>query len=501
MKSSKSLVLAVALLIPVSGCTITEAVEPQPTRVYQTPTKTYKPAPTSSAFSQQQLDALLAPVALYPDSLLSHILIASTYPLEVVEADRWVKNNSRLQGEDAVKAVESKNWDPSVKALVAFPDVLKRMSEDLDWTQQLGDAFLEDEGQVMDSIQSLRQKADAAGNLGNTDHVKVVREERVIYIEPAVERVVYVPVYDTRVVYGPWWWPDYPPVYWHRYSSQVYFSGSFYWGPRVYIGPSFHFSSCHWRDRRVVIIDHHHHRDYYSHRHAYTGRHLAHYNGARHWSHNPVHRRGVAYYNEPVRARYSSNREPTRNAWDERQRSRDRAGVISVNPDRQERANRQQRTEGRLPRDNNRQITDRAADNNVSTNRAESLRTRMSERRQTRVESRTEVDNRNDNNRWQIGNDSQGSNEPREVIRRQNENRESDNRSWRNRTESTQESAPRTSVDRQDSGRLIRRFEDRSSSDNSQRQPRMETQRNTTREFRQNNSDNSGGRRFTRERE
>lgn len=495
MKSSIRLILTAAIILPLmSGCTITEAVEPQTTKVYQTQ-KTYQ-SPSSTAFSQQQLDSLLAPIALYPDSLLSHVLIASTYPLEVVEADRWVRNNSKLQGENAVNAVENKNWDPSVKALVAFPDVLKRMSDDLDWTQQLGDAFLEDEGRVMDSIQNLRQRADTAGNLGNTDHVKVVREERVIYIEPAVERVVYVPVYDTRVVYGPWWWPDYPPVYWDRYSSHVYFSGAFYWGPRVYIGPSFHFSSCHWASRRVVVIDHHHHHDYYHHRHAYTGRHLAHYNGARHWSHNPVHRRGVAYYNEPVRARYSSNREPTRNAWDERQRSRDRAGVVSLNQNREGKA-----AVRREARDNtNRNFANKQENKVVHSNRADALKARMAERHESKRESTTRIENNNGNNRWQIGNDTKGSNEPREIIRRNNENRQIEPRGSRQ----TDNSQP-TSVNRQDSGgsrQLIRRSEDNSNrADRLQREPRMENRRESVREFRSQNSDSGGGRRVVRERD
>jgi hypothetical protein len=235
------------------------------------------------------------------------VLIASTYPLEVVQADRWARNNKQLTGDDAVKAVENQDGDPSVKALVAFPDVLTRMSNDLDWTQQLGDAFLADESRVMDTVQSLRNKAYASGNLDKVEHVKVVREERIITIEPAVERVVYVPVYDTRVVYGSWWWPDYPPVYWHHPHGYSYVSG-FYWGPRVYIGSSFFFSGCHWRDRRVVVIDHHHH-----HSHGYyNNRSIVHYRDSRHWHHNPTHRRGVAYYDNRTRERFNSPRESYR---------------------------------------------------------------------------------------------------------------------------------------------------------------------------------------------
>lgn len=289
-----TLSLLVSLL---AGCTTSsQAVEP-----------TYRPSTTQTQFSEAHLDSLLAPIALYPDTVLSHVLIASTYPIEVVEADRWARNNSRYTGEDAVNAVEDKDWDPSVKALVAFPDILKRMSEDLEWTQAVGDAFLVNEERVMDSIQKLRQRAYSAGTLDKVEHVRVIREERTIVIEPSVERVVYVPAYDTRVVYGAWWWPDYPPVYWTYPSSYVFVSG-FYWGPRVYLGPRFYFSGVHWHHRRVVVIDpHHHHR-------FYDNRSLVRYNQARHWHHNPVHRRGVAYYDNHTRQRFQSPRESYQDA-------------------------------------------------------------------------------------------------------------------------------------------------------------------------------------------
>jgi hypothetical protein len=504
MKSSIKCVLTLSLLIPVVGCSTSQA-EPQ-SRVYETS----QPA----AFSQQQLDSLLAPIALYPDSLLSHVLIASTYPLEVVDADRWIQK-SRLSGDAAVNAADSKDWDPSVKALVAFPDVLKRMSEDLNWTQQLGDAFLEDEGRVMDSIQNLRDKAYAAGNLQNTDHVKVFREDRVIMIEPAVERVVYVPVYDTRVVYGPWWWTDYPPVYWHRYSNQVYFSGSFYWGPRVYIGPSFHFSSCHWRNRRVVVIDHHHHRDYYHHRHAYTGRHLAHYQGARHWNHNPVHRRGVAYYNEPVRNRYQSNREPRRDAWDNRQQARDRAGVHSKNPDRERQANRFNNRDSRNndasginrgndPRNNS--ARNNSVRNNQSPaenrqqvfeNRSDAVRARLAERQnQNRDTSPAAGRNIRTENASQV--DRSNRNTGREIQSNQTNTRQNNSPS---RFE-TRQQAPQvvressTQVIREPSTQNNSRFTRRESTDN--RQQNTEAPRQIIRNNDSNTRNDSNNNRFER---
>ncbi|MEO3878140.1 DUF3300 domain-containing protein [Rheinheimera fenheensis] len=260
-------------------------------------------------WSQAELDQMLAPVALYPDTVLTHVLIAATYPLEVVQASRWVKDNPRLSGEEAVRAVEDKSWDPSVKALVAFPQLLERLSDDLDWTQQLGEAFLADETAVLASIQTLRQKAYSKGTLRDNKHIVVEREREVIVIEPARREVVYVPVYDTRVVYGDWWWPHHPPVYWH--TAGVYYRNSpFYWGVSVNVRPWFYFGIFDWRHRHVVVHHHYYHTPprYYPKRHK-------HYVDARRWQHSPEHRRGVHYRHEPLNRTYNSGygyQQPTR---------------------------------------------------------------------------------------------------------------------------------------------------------------------------------------------
>lgn len=366
------LALTLSLLLPLLvGCTTTNAVEPPPYR---------GAAATQASFSEAQLDSLLAPVALYPDTVLSHVLIASTYPLEVVEADRWVRNNPRYKGEDAVNAVDNQDWDPSVKALVAFPDILKRMSDDLDWTQQLGDAFLANEERVMDSIQNLRNRAYDSGNLDKVEHVRVIREERTIVIEPSVERVVYVPAYDTRVVYGNWWWADYPPVYWHYPSSYVFVSG-FYWGPRVHIGPRFYFSGVHWHHRRVVVIDHHHR---HNHR-FYDSRSVVRHSNARHWHHNPVHRRGVAYYDNHTRERFNSPRESYRDAREYRTNLRD--NTIAPNRARDQRQGRDEQFQQRLQRNqagpiggNDARARIYGGDEQRNPARAEQLRERMNNR-------------------------------------------------------------------------------------------------------------------------
>lgn len=366
------LALTLSLLLPLLvGCTTSQAVE----------TPAYRGAATQSSFSSAQLDSLLAPIALYPDTVLSHVLIASTYPLEVVEADRWARNNTRYKGDDAVNAVDGRDWDPSVKALVAFPDILKRMSEDLDWTQQLGDAFLADEERVMDSIQNLRNRAYDSGNLDKVEHVRVIREERTIVIEPSVERVVYVPAYDTRVVYGNWWWPDYPPVYWHYPSSYVFVSG-FYWGPRVYLGPRFYFSAVHWHQRRVVVVDHHHHHRFYD------SRSVVRYQNARHWHHNPVHRRGVAYYDNNTRERFNSPRESYRDTREYRSNLRD-GNQIAPNRARDQRQGRDVQFQQQLERrqagpmgGNDARARMYGNDEQRNQPRADQLRERMTERRE-----------------------------------------------------------------------------------------------------------------------
>ena len=184
---------------------------------------------STPAFSQEELDQILAPIALYPDSLLAQILMGSTYPLEIVMADRWVKENSDLQGDALNDALDQRNWDPSVKALVPFPNILSMMSEELDWTERVGEAFLAQEVTVMDTIQELRARAYEAGTLTSSQHLEVSREDDTIIIEPYDPRVIYVPVYDPWEVYGPWWWPHYPPYVVYRYPSNLVVAPGIVW--------------------------------------------------------------------------------------------------------------------------------------------------------------------------------------------------------------------------------------------------------------------------------
>jgi len=206
------------------------------------------------ASTQAELDQMLAPIALYPDALLSQVLMASTYPLDVVEAARWARANPGLQGDEAVAAVAAREWDPSVKSLVAFPNLLSRLDEKLDWTKRLGDAFLAQETQVMDTVQQLRQKARAAGQLAPDERVRVVEDGRTIIIEQSDPRVVYVPYYDPWIAYGPWWWSAYPPVAWAPWPGYVVHRPGFWWGVGVGVSTGFFFGGVDWHHRHVRVV-------------------------------------------------------------------------------------------------------------------------------------------------------------------------------------------------------------------------------------------------------
>ena len=197
-------------------------------------------AQDAAAFRNEELDQMLAPIALYPDSLLSQILMASTYPADVKSAAEWSKAHPDDKGDAAVQKVEGQEWDPSVKSLVAFPQVLAMMRDKPGDVQRLGDAFLADPGRVMDRVQYLRTKAQQAGNLKSNEQQKVatqtVESKQVIVIEPAQPQTVYVPVYQPSVVYGPWMYPSYPPYYWppppYYYPGAAFVRGVI-WGAAV----------------------------------------------------------------------------------------------------------------------------------------------------------------------------------------------------------------------------------------------------------------------------
>jgi hypothetical protein len=197
------------------------------------------------AYSQAELDALLAPVALYPDSVLSHILVAATRPDDLRQAAAWSRANPQLAGDEAVRAAEPIPWHPSVKALLAFPDLLARMDESPQWTADLGTAFLEQEPYVMDTVQALRRRAQASGALESNDYYSVQQHGSSIAVYPVHPHIVYVPYYNPYVVYGPWWWPSYRPVYWRPWHPR----------PAVHLSRHFFAAKVDWHRRHVMRHD------------------------------------------------------------------------------------------------------------------------------------------------------------------------------------------------------------------------------------------------------
>ncbi len=261
-------------------------------------------APPPPLFGQEELDQMLAPIALYPDTLLVQVLIAATYPLEIIEADRWLKGRGNLQGDQLAAAVDQQNWDPSVKSLVNFPSVLAMMDDKLEWTQRLGDAFLSQKDQVMDTVQKLRAAAHARGNLKSTPQERVITEGPSIVIEPVDPTVVYVPTYDPMVVYGPWWYPAYPPYAVYPVGA-VIVGGLISFGLAVSLGPCWGWAwgGFGWGRHDVNInvyqnvnFNRNINRNFYSNR----------YGGGGHgvWRHEPEHRRGVAYRDNSLAQRY-----------------------------------------------------------------------------------------------------------------------------------------------------------------------------------------------------
>jgi hypothetical protein len=177
----------------------------------------------SRLYSQPELDALLAPIALYPDPLLSQILTAAVYPDQVAQAADWSRRNPGASGDDAVQMVQDQPWEPSVKALVAYPDVLARMGESPQWTSDLGNAFLGQQTQSMTTVQTLRQRAQASGYLRSDGEQQVYQQGPAIVVQPVYPQYVYVRYYDPMVVYGAWWWPAYRPVCWRPWAPRVVF--------------------------------------------------------------------------------------------------------------------------------------------------------------------------------------------------------------------------------------------------------------------------------------
>jgi hypothetical protein len=270
----------------------------------------------------EELDQLVAPIALYPDALLANVLMASTYPLEVVEASRWADENKNLKGDALKAAVDKKNWDDSVKQLAATPTVLSMMSTKLSWTQKLGDTVLAQQPDIMDAVQRLRARAQANNKLQSTKEQKVTTRtesnRQVIVIEPTQPETVYVPYYDPAVVYGAWPYPAYPPYYFPPapgwiaggvIATGVAFGAGIavgVWGAnRGWWGGGFN-----WGNNNINV-----------------NRNI----NANNWVHNPDHRHGVRYNNQNVANRFNRGNDIRNNAQN-RMDFRGRDGKQVLNP-------------------------------------------------------------------------------------------------------------------------------------------------------------------------
>ncbi len=296
-------------------------------------------APAEARFSQEQIEQMVAPVALYPDSLLAQVMMAATYPFEVAQADQWLKNNPGLEGEALDDAVAAQSWDPSVKTLAFFPEVLGRLADDLSWTQDLGDAFLAQEADVMGAVQRLRREAQAAGNLETNSQQRVRTEGSNILVEPADPSTVYVPSYNPTTVYGSNWAPA-STYYPETYSASSSYPTWVVFGAGAVVGALL-MAVINWADDDYYVVDrhywprrrHHHHIYYYgpvywshdwhgprygrpawySYRPTYISRgdvyidksrtvNIQNNIQVREWEHNPAHR-GTVSYRDPGTAR------------------------------------------------------------------------------------------------------------------------------------------------------------------------------------------------------
>src|SRR5271155_1967224 len=286
------------------------AIYAQPTALQNAPAD--QAAPTIPA---GQLDALVAPVALYPDPLLTQVLVASTYPLEIIQLQQWFQKNSGLTGDALTNAVEKQDWDPSIQAMSVFPDLVKRLSDDIKWTTDLGNAFLAQQSDVMDAVQRMRKKAMDAGNLKSSEQqtveTKVVETKTVVVVQQANPQIVYVPSYNPVVVYGPPVYP-YPPIY---YPPPSYYAAgvAIAFGVGLAIGSYYHGGwgyNCGWGRSNVNININNNYVRHYNNTNINRGNiNTGNINrpstlpagGGNNWQHNPQHRGGTPYSNRADR--------------------------------------------------------------------------------------------------------------------------------------------------------------------------------------------------------
>jgi hypothetical protein len=263
--------------------------------------------PPTQALAPDQLNDLVAPIALYPDPLLSQILVATTYPLELVQVAQWLQRNPGLSGAALTEAARQQNWDPSIQAMVVFPEIVKRLNQDITWTTNLGNAFLNQQGEVMDAVQRMRSKAQDSGKLASTSQQRVDMKNEsgrpIIEIQPMNPEVIYVPQYDPAYIWG-------PPLY-YPYASWFYpnFGGGLYFGFGAGIPIGAYFGGgwggwggwgWHpgWGGRNIIVNNN------FIHRYNFNAGRGGSLSGRSNWTHDASHREGVPYSNAATSSRY-----------------------------------------------------------------------------------------------------------------------------------------------------------------------------------------------------
>ena len=300
----------------------TVALAQPPGGAPQAPTANQAPA---QPLPPQALDDLVAPIALYPDPLLGQALAASTYPLELVEAKQWVQANATLQGQQLTNAARQQPWDASVQALVAMPDVLNRLTEDIHWTTDLGNAFLAQQADVMSAVQRMRVRAQANGKLQSTPQETVTNEDQggqaAVEIQPVDPQVIYAPEYDPNYIWGPPVWGYYPPLYYPSYG--------FWWGPGINLGlyyggwggwgfgrGGFGWGwGMNWFGHGLFVNGAFFNHYGYGYGRGFGGGYgTGRFAGTAAWAHDPSHRLGVGYPNSQLSSRYGAASQASRMA-------------------------------------------------------------------------------------------------------------------------------------------------------------------------------------------
>jgi len=292
-------VICATLLVPGDAILLAQDAPPPP------------PQNQAPLLPPEQLDSLAAPVALYPDPLLSQILVAATYPLELVQASQWLQQNRGLAGPALTQAAAQQNWDPSVQALVVFPDLIQRLTQDITWTTNLGNAFLAQQGDVMDAVQRLRARAEQAGKLSSTPQQQVINSNDggrpVIEIQPASPEVIYVPQYDPAYIWGPPVYFGYPHWYYPHPGIALIGGGFFGFGVGISMGAYFGGGWGGWGGwgwhpgwgNRTVIVN-----NTFIHRNNFNTTNITNVHGSATWAHDSFHRQGVPYPNRAVSQQY-----------------------------------------------------------------------------------------------------------------------------------------------------------------------------------------------------